>query len=682
MSNLADEQVEIKTSTAGGARSSIVLLAVLAILLLELTLSIRRETQTWDEACHIFAGYSYWTRGDFGMNPEHPPLVKLLATLPMVSLSLRVPEHPKVFSKEEDFVSATRFLYDNDAEKILFRSRLSTALLTLLLAALLFAAAREMFGFAPALIALVLFTFEPSILAHGALVTTDMGLGCLLFATVYAFYRYATQPSTVRLVLTGLAAGLALAAKHSGILVFPIMLLLAVFEVLRRTRSARVQAEAEKSAPVRFAVRLMAALLLIGVIAVAVLWASYGFHSQPRPGFDALPRVAEYAAHLKHPLQAKLISGFASWHLLPEPYLYGLADVGVTAEFSHSYLLGTIYPHGQWFYFPVAFAIKSTIALLSLLLLLPVMLIVRRTERWREMVFMVVPPTLYFLVAMTSGLNIGVRHILAIYPFLVILAAWTAWRLIESKPKWAPLLALLLLFDIASSLRAFPVYLAYSNELWGGPSNIHKYLTDSNVDWGQQLKATKQYLDSRHVDHCWFAYFADVVAQPAYYGIPCKPLTTIASVWLQPSIEMPASIDGPVLISAGVLSGYEFGPGSLNPYDQFQRIRPTAVIEHGVFVFDGHFDIPLASALNHVTQAQLLTANNNLEKALIEAQTAVSLAPGSVQAHAQLGEVLSHLNRRAEAHRSLQSALSIAQAQHPEFQSGWVPGLRSALKQE
>jgi hypothetical protein len=251
----------------------------------------------------------------------------------------------------------------------------------------------------------------------------------------------------------------------------------------------------------------------------------------------------------------------------------------------------------------------------------------------------------------------------------------------ESKPTWAPLVALLLLFDIASSVRSFPVYLAYSNELWGGPSNTYKYLSDSNVDWGQQLKATKQYLDSRHVDHCWFAYFADVVAQPAYYGIPCKPLTTIASVWLQRSIQVPASIDGPVLISAGVLSGYEFGPGSLNPYDQFQKIRPTAVIEHGVFVFDGHFDIPLASALNHVTQAQLLTANNNLEKALIEAQTAVSLAPGSVQTHAQLGEVLSRLNRTGEAHKALQSALSIAQTRHPEFQSGWIPGLRTALKE-
>src|SRR5207248_7586290 len=123
-------------------------------------------------------------------------------------------------------------------------------------------------------------------------------------------------------------------------------------------------------------------------------------------------------------------------------------------------------------------------------------------------------------------------------------------------------------------------------------------LTGSEREWGTQAKATKKYLASRHVDQFLFAYFAGVVADPRYYGIPCRPLTTIASVWLQPSIDVPASIDGPVLISAGVLSGYEFGPGELNPYDQFQHIRPSAVIEHGVFVFDGHFDIPLASALN------------------------------------------------------------------------------------
>ena len=94
-------------------------LVLIAILSVELLFCIRRESQTWDEACHIFAGYSYWTRGDFGMNPEHPPLVKLLTTLPLLGLNLRVPEHPKFFSKEEDFTTGTDFLYKNNAEQIL-----------------------------------------------------------------------------------------------------------------------------------------------------------------------------------------------------------------------------------------------------------------------------------------------------------------------------------------------------------------------------------------------------------------------------------------------------------------------------------------------------------------------------------------------------------------------------------
>ena len=169
-------------------------ITLLLILFGELLFSIQRETQTWDEACHIFAGYSYWTHGDFAMNPEHPPLIKLLATAPLLSLSLRVPPHPKGFSKEDDFTTATQFLYGNDAEKTLFRTRITAAVLSLLLAVLLFAAAREMFRTIGAFIALALFVFEPTVLAHGAVVTTDMGISCFLSATVYAFYRYVKQP--------------------------------------------------------------------------------------------------------------------------------------------------------------------------------------------------------------------------------------------------------------------------------------------------------------------------------------------------------------------------------------------------------------------------------------------------------------------------------------------------------
>ena len=641
--------------------------SLLLILCLELALTARRESQTWDEGCHIFAGYSYWKNANFGINPEHPPLVKLLAALPLFRQTLRVPPHPGVFSKEQDFLTAAQFVYSNDAETIIFRARMAAALLTLLLALLVLLAAREMFGDPAALIALALLVFEPNVLAHGALVTTDVGMSCLLLATVYAFYRYVKKPSPGRLAVTGVAAGLALATKHSAIVVFPILFVLAVYE--------RALADHEAPSPVgraRQSLRLVLALLAIGIFAVAILWGFYGFHFQPRSGTDAVARFTEYAGRLGNPIQRKIILTAGRRHLLPLPYLYGLADVGITAGSSRTYLLGTVYPHGRWQYFPVAFSIKTTLGLLLLLALLPLALAGPGVGHRRELVFLLVPAAIYFGVAMASSMNIGIRHILPAYPFLIILAGWSAWRLVQRRPRWTYVVALLLVWNMVSSLRTFPVYLAYSNELWGGPSQTYRYLSDSNVDWGQQLKATKKYLDSRHVQNCWFAYFAEVVVDPTYYGVNCKPLTTIASVWLEPSIEVPASIDGPVLISAGVLSGYKFGPGPLNPYDQFQRIRPTAVIEDGLFVFDGHFDIPLASALNHITRAQLAANAHQLEDALSEAQAAAALAPDSPEAQAELGSILRRLQRREESRRAFEKALRAAETIPAEFRSTWL----------
>jgi hypothetical protein len=651
-------------------------ISLFVILFLELTLTMRRETQTWDEACHIFAGYRYWTRGDFAMNPEHPPLVKLLAGATLLPLHLNGPERKGLFSKEEDFLSASEFVYSNNAEQILLRTRTAVSLLCLLLAVLVFATARQMFGNVAALIALTIFVFEPNLLAHGWEVTTDTGFSCFLLAAVYAFYRYVRQPSARGLVLVGTTAGLALATKHSAILVFPILLLLAAAELWLRRGSNSGQ-----DSPRAGAAKLATSLALASLIAIVVLWAAYGFRLHPQRGVSAEARVIQYAQGLHSQTQKTLITQAARWHLLPESYLYGLADVGYVVGFSHSYLFGHVYPHGQWFYFPAAFLIKTTLSLLLLLLLLPLAIALRGARYRRELVFLILPAAAYFAVAVASTLNIGIRHILPVYPFLIILAGWAAAELISAKRKMAYAVVFLLALAMFSSLRVFPVYLAYANELWGGPANTYKYLSDSNTDWGQQLKSIKQYLDQRNVKNCWFAYFAEVVTDPNYYGIPCKPLTTIASTWLQPSIDVPASVDGPVLISAGVLSGYEFGPGELNPYDQFTRLRPTEVIEHAVFVYDGHFEIPLASALNHLTQAELKERAGQLDDALAEAQTAVQLAPESMQAQARLGFLLIKVGRQEEGLQRLQRALAIGEAVKPELQSSWtVASLRAALQ--
>jgi hypothetical protein len=510
---------------------------------------------------------------------------------------------------------------------------------------------------------------------------------------VYAFYRYAKSPSLLRLLTVALAAGAALATKHSGVLVFPILILLAVIEVIlkptqaepgwgtRGTRSAEVS-NAIHRAETRAtrALRLAAALVGTGVIAVFMLWSFYGFRFAARAhGQPMNPPLASYARQVVKASEAEKILTLAHWHVLPEAYLYGLADVRMIESGSSTYLFGKVYPHGQWFYFPAAFVIKTPLALLALLVVAPFALLSRRTEKARELYFLAIPPVLYFAVAMATGLNIGVRHILPIYPFLFVLAGGAAASLIARDKRWTCAILALLIFNAVLSLRAFPTYLAYSNELWGGPRNTYKLLSDSNADWGQQLKTVKRYLDQHQVRECWFAYFADVVADPSYYGIPCKPLTTIASVWLQPRIDVAATVDGVVLVSAGVLSGYEFGPDELNPYAQFQKRTPVATLEHGVFVYQGHFEIPLASALNHLTRASLLRRDHRDAESLAEIRTAVALAPDSVWTQAALGRLLMGIKQESEAREVLQRALTLAQTVHPEFQAHWIPGLERDL---
>src|SRR5258707_14008433 len=207
-------------------------IGLLAALVLQLTLSVSRESPTWDEGDHIFAGYRSLTNKDFGLNPEHPPVVKMLAAAPLLSMPLKVPEVRNRFFMHEAFLDGKEFLFGNDADAMMFRARMTASTLTVLLALLVFLAAREVFGTGSAFIALTLIVFEPNLLAHGARVTTDAGLSCFMFATIYAFYRYVKAPSVWRLELVGLAAGLTRAGEHAGVVMIALLALLSICELV------------------------------------------------------------------------------------------------------------------------------------------------------------------------------------------------------------------------------------------------------------------------------------------------------------------------------------------------------------------------------------------------------------------------------------------------------------------
>jgi tetratricopeptide (TPR) repeat protein len=241
--------------------------------------------------------------------------------------------------------------------------------------------------------------------------------------------------------------------------------------------------------------------------------------------------------------------------------------------------------------------------------------------------------------------------------------------LLDRDVRWGFVLAGLLGWQVVTSVRVSPAYMAYGNEAWGGPAKVDRYLGDANTDWGQQLKAVKRYLDERHITNCWFAYFPDGSIDPSDYGINCKRLPTTDSLWwMDLPMTVPPMINGTVLISAGDLEGIEFGDGKLNPYDSFRRMKPTAVIQHSVYVYDGTFAVPLASALWEAHEASKLADAGKMDAAVEKAEDAVRLAPWSGQVQLTLGDVLLADGKKAEALARFETALQIEETVRPDLQ--------------
>jgi hypothetical protein len=656
-----------------GRRGDVVFAVGFVVLLLvlvgQLVYVANATSSTWDEPHHLFDGYTVWKTGDYGLNPEVPPLVKLVAALPLLRMPLKVPVDQGRPIAHEAFRDGREFVFGNGGDRVLFPARMACAALTVGLAVLLGLAAWEMFGRVAALVAVAFFVFDPNVLANGALVTTDIGSALTIFAAIYAWYRYCKAPSWGRLVLTGVITGLALVTKFTGIFAIPMLFLLAVGEGLRQ-RSGRVVG------------RLLAGCVAISAMALVVLWSFYGFRYAARPGGRALrPTLAEHSAQLPHAADTRHLALLAHWHVLPEGYLWGLADTKFVENEFTSYFWGHVYRHGNWMYFPAAFLIKSTLPFLLLLVLLGVVVAMGRWRPYRELLFLTLPIVVYLTVAMRSDMNIGMRHLLPIYGFLYVMTAGAAAFLAARERRWVVAIAVLLAWQIATTVHAAPGYMAYANEAWGGPSQTHRHLSDANTDWGQQLKAVKAYLDRRGIKDCWFAYFPDGSIEPSDYGIPCKRLPTTDTLWwMHLPMAVPAEIDGPVLISDGDLEGIEFGEGPLNPYDAFRGVKPAAVLQNGVFVYDGHFAVPLASALVHAQNAENLLGTGEVEAAAREAEMAVALAPQSVPVQTAMGDALAREGKKDEALVHYRAGLVAATTIEPALQEDFVGALKGKIQ--
>jgi hypothetical protein len=445
----------------------------------------------------------------------------------------------------------------------------------------------------------------------------------------------------------GLAVGIALCLKYSTTLLAVILPVLLLGDAILSGRSGLG----------RKLLRNAGVLLAVGVIAFVVVWACYGFHYAARPG--GAPTWISARLTLAHgPVATKVIPQLEEWHILPQAYLVGLQDVLVESELGRpSFLLGTLYRKGTWFYFPIAATIKFTLPLLILVLLSAFSIGFWRT-RLCTLMFLAVPVLLFLSFSMTSKLSIGVRHLLPVLPLLTIFGAASAWNHAQNR-RWAMIaLITLLAFHAGSSLRAYPNYLSYGNELWGGPGETYRYLANSDVDWGQAQKMARDYVLKTHPANCFFLRTYN--NKNSDYNIPCAGISELQ--WDQ--LDTPYT--GTMIVSSSMVDGIGVRGASVQTYRTFSRLTPEAKLGgSALLVYEGTFDVGPLVAAQLLLEAREL-GQQDPQSALELAQKASSLDPQSGDAHVVICGAYHALGDPARAQQECDTGLALVR-QDPQY---------------
>jgi hypothetical protein len=640
------------------ASSHRILFAVLTVLLFavfafQLVYHAVRTSATVDEPFHILAGHRHWQCGDFGINPEHPPLLKLLATAPLNFRQLSEPPWEcgsKFTSKFDGFSYGSTFVVENGIDNVVITTRLAASLISMLLALLVFLAAWEMFGRWEALTALAIVAFEPNLIAHGSIVTTDMAISATAFGAVYALYRFATKQTLLRFLVVGLTLGLMLAAKHSAVIFVGILFALLIADTLFfKNETWLLNRMLTRTSA-------FAGMFLIGL---AILWSFYGFRYRAISNKTA-PRisVADYIRENGRPesiesFPARATAAISNNGIFPESYVLGMADV-ISWSSRNTVLFGRNYPAGNWLFFPVSLAVKSNVALV---VLAPLGLIfwffVRK--KWREGMFLLIPAIVFLIFASLSSFTNGVRHILPIYGFLIVLASAAAIWVCRKFNACRYVCVALLVFNAAAALRTAPKYLAFANDIWGGDKNTHRIFRGSNVDTGQSMKFVSEYLASKNVKDCWLTSFVHPEMIRAVQ--PCRPMPT----WLRPAVSRDA-IDAvpPVIEGVIVLSVNGLPPMAGDEYVPIAKSEPIAFIGANTYVYRGRFEVPLVAAISRVHRSNHFMRVNDFDQAISEARQAVELGPNDPRTHLALGLSLARGGQKEEARGELDKAAELA----------------------
>ncbi|MDE1970862.1 MAG: glycosyltransferase family 39 protein [Patescibacteria group bacterium] len=517
--------------------SYILVLIVLTALILML-IAARGDSAIADEQAHIPAGYGYVSQLDYRLNPEHPPLLKAAAAFPLLFLHLNFPTNDKSWTTEVNgqWDMGTQFLYNsgNNADTILFVARLAPILLTLVLGIFIYVWSSEFLGTWWALLPALLTLFSPNFLGNGHYVTTDVAAVFGFVIGLYFFCHLLEENSRGNVIRAGIALGIAELMKFSTILLPPFFVLLVIIHALTTHRYSRRT--------------YLAMLVWVFLIAGVTIYIPYFLTTLHYPIYRQIADTATLLSGINNPLLTHAIITMASSSFLRPfgEYFLGVAMVVQrTVGGNTAYFLGNVANFAHWYYFPVVFFYKEPIPSLILMgwaFLLSLSSLMRCAPRmWGRVIHsfirfhfteftMLLFAVLYFANAMASNLNIGLRHILPTIPFFYMLTAkelkqWTAWKpvggfqeiIIEFKKNGIRLISiiLLLVWYCVETFSAAPLFLSYFNEFAGGTWSGYHIVTDSNYDWGQDLKRLAAWTHTHHVDHIAVDYFGG--GSPSYY---------------------------------------------------------------------------------------------------------------------------------------------------------------------
>lgn len=498
---------------------------LLAWMILAMFFSVRGDSLTMDELSHLPAGYSYVSQKDMRINPEHPPLVKDLAGIPLLFIkSIKFPYESTAWKDDVNgqwaFGSTLLFHSGNPADKMIFWGRLPMLLFVLILGIYIFKWSKELFGNKTALLSLFLFSMSPTFLAHGRLVTTDVAAATAFFVGTYYFVRALRNPVWKNIVIAGIVFGIAELLKFSVIILAPLFIFFALlcWWPLKKIRFID-------------AVRI---LITVFVIGFCLVWIVYLFHTWNYPVEKQVSDTRNILTSYGFRPAANFVIWLASIPVFRAfaHYLLGLLMVFQRAAYGNTtYFLGEVSAAGWKSYFPIVYAIKEPLAFHILTLIAVIFALSRiktpyyrkifsRLKNWLNDNFaefaMLCVIAAYWAISLRANLNIGVRHLLPAIPFtIVLISRETKILAANSKKIFLPILTLLLTWQAVTVIKVYPHFLTYFNELAGGPDNGYKRTVDSNLDWGQDLKRLKNWVEKNGIEKIYVDYFGGADAE--YY---------------------------------------------------------------------------------------------------------------------------------------------------------------------